>query len=126
MGYNGNNRKPYNVWKPSLFKRGLRMMVPKPRKSRKYSGRQTKATRFYSTSTEYDYTNQKIMPASEDCELSEEQIDQIKEANKNADIGCLIAFVVMIALLGFIAFLFGWEWAIIIPTIFIVFLVIQD
>lgn len=105
MGYNGNHRKPYNVWKPSLYKRGARMLFPKPRKPRcnifKQYSKTTRATfpryTYKLPSGTKQFHTGKVQPPKEST------FDKICEY-----IAITFAFLLGIGIAALVVWFFGW------------------
>lgn len=104
MGYNGNHRKPYNVWKPSLQRRGMRMLGLNARKPRKYKYTPKNTSRnirqsLYVTSYRYDMPH-----CDEKCgENKESTWEKIYKWFL-----VVMAVLTIIAVISLIVWLFGW------------------
>lgn len=105
MGYNGNHRKPYNVWKPSLYSRGLRMSFPKPRKPRNnIFKRCNKTTR--ATFPRYTY---KLPYETKQINTGKVQPPKGSYFDKICEyIAITFAFLLCIGIVALLIWMFGW------------------
>lgn len=115
MGYNGNNRKPYNIWRTSTHKRGLNLLIPKARKPKYSLFKRNKAVQATFSAQRYNLST------------DNEKTPTIEEKRQNSDKwGCVLCSVLTIAVLLLIGWAFGWIWCIAIPTMLIIFMLIQN
>lgn len=114
MGYNGNHRRPYNVWKPSTHKRGLNLLFPRARKPKYNLFGQNKAAQAIFRAQAY-----KLPPSGNNAPTGKGKVQKGDDT-----LSCLVCLLIAVALLALIGWIFGWIWSIAIPLMLILFTLI--